>query len=194
MVQYSTMLFYSLRKESNNMNDKQAQIEGMLYTHKIAMLSKVLWKNAESDWQSWLKKSGIAMNEHLILLTLYAFGRATISDISKYGVMHVSTAYNFAKRLEQQELLNMEKDHNDKRNTYITLTDKGKALVDEIFAHYDEAQNKIFNASKEFQNEMFHLPSFSDVHYLVAKLHGKDFINDVNLCQSHIRENLLDEQ
>lgn len=83
------------------------------------------------------------MNEHLILLTLYAFGRATISDISKYGVMHVSTAYNFAKRLEQQALLNMEKDHNDKRNTYITLTDKGKALVDEIFEQYDETQNKI---------------------------------------------------
>ncbi|EGQ0298630.1 HTH-type transcriptional regulator Hpr [Staphylococcus pseudintermedius] len=176
------------------MNDRQAQIEGMLYTHKIAMLSKVLWKNAESDWQRWLKKSGIAMNEHLILLTLYAFDRATISDISKYGVMHVSTAYNFAKRLEQQALLNMEKDHNDKRNTYITLTDKGKALVDEIFEQYDETQNKIYNASKDFQTEMFHLPSFSDVHYLVAKLHGKDFINDVNLCQSHIRENLLDEQ
>ncbi|WQC59266.1 hypothetical protein U0486_08265 [Staphylococcus pseudintermedius] len=40
------------------MNDRQAQIEGMLYTHKIAMLSKVLWKNAESDWQRWLKKIG----------------------------------------------------------------------------------------------------------------------------------------
>lgn len=47
--------FYSLRKESSIMNDRQAQIEGMLYTHKIAMLSKVLWKNAESDWQRWLK-------------------------------------------------------------------------------------------------------------------------------------------
>ncbi|ARJ50099.1 HTH-type transcriptional regulator Hpr [Staphylococcus lutrae] len=175
------------------MNTKRAQIEGMLYTHKIAMLSKVIWKNAESDWQGWLKRSDITMNEHLILLTLYAFERATISDISKYGVMHVSTAFNFAKRLEQQELLKLEKDKHDKRNTYITLTDKGKQLVLEIFDHYEESNNNIYNASKEFQREMFHLPSFSDAHYLVSKLQGKDFINDVNSCQESLRKNLLDE-
>ncbi|WP_281198926.1 HTH-type transcriptional regulator Hpr [Staphylococcus schleiferi] len=176
------------------MKQKQQQIEGMLYTHKIAMLSKVLWKNAEIDWQAWLRKSDITMNEHLILLTIYAFERATISDISKYGVMHVSTAFNFAKRLEQQELLSLKKDTSDKRNTFIVLTEKGKQLVEEIFDQYDESKNHIFNVSKQYKDEMFHLPNFSDAHYLVSKLQGKEFIDDVNLCQENLRKNLLDEQ
>lgn len=188
------MLFYSLRKEQLIMKHKQQQIEGMLYTHKIAMLSKVLWKNAESDWQAWLRKSDITMNEHLILLTIYAFERATISDISKYDVMHVSTAFNFAKRLEQQELLSLKKDTSDKRNTFIVLTEKGKQLVEEIFDQYDESKNHIFNVSKQYKDEMFHLPNFSDAHYLVSKLQGKEFIDDVNLCQENLRKNLLDEQ
>ncbi|MCS4487160.1 hypothetical protein [Staphylococcus americanisciuri] len=37
------------------MTDKQNQIESMLYTHKAAMLAKVIWKSAENDWQAWLK-------------------------------------------------------------------------------------------------------------------------------------------
>ncbi|WP_241955419.1 hypothetical protein [Staphylococcus chromogenes] len=63
------------------MTAKQKQIESILFTHKAAMLSKVIWKNAERDWQNWLRKSGITMNEHLILMTIYAFDRVTISDI-----------------------------------------------------------------------------------------------------------------
>ncbi|AJC95860.1 HTH-type transcriptional regulator Hpr [Staphylococcus hyicus] len=174
------------------MTDKQKQIESILFTHKAAMLSKVIWKNAERDWQNWLRKSGITMNEHLILMTIYAFGRVTISDISRYGVMHVSTAYNFAKRLEQQGLLTLEKDTNDKRNTYIHLTDNGKKLIEEIFEQYNIDNNTVYQASEQFSEEMFHKPNFSDAHYLVAKMHGKDFIDDVNACHNHLRKHLLD--
>ena len=174
------------------MTDKQKQIESILFTHKAAMLSKVIWKNAERDWQNWLRKSGITMNEHLILMTIYAFGRVTISDISRYGVMHVSTAYNFAKRLEQQGFLTLEKDTNDKRNTYIHLTDNGTKLIEEIFEQYNIENNTVYQASEQFSSEMFHKPNFSDAHYLVAKMHGKDFIDDVNACHNHLRKHLLD--
>ncbi|QLK86338.1 HTH-type transcriptional regulator Hpr [Staphylococcus sp. 17KM0847] len=174
------------------MTDKQQQIESMLYTHRAAMLSKVIWKNAENDWQAWLKKSGITMNEHLILMTIYAFKKVTISDISRYGVMHVSTAYNFAKRLETQGLLKLEKDTHDKRNTFIILTDEGHELVEHIFEQYDMADNSIYQAAQQFYDEMFHLPSFSDAHYLVSHLQGKGFLEGINKSHDHLRQNLLD--
>lgn len=176
------------------MSEKQKQIESILFTHKAAMLSKVIWKNAERDWQKWLRKSGITMNEHLILMTIFAFDCVTISDISRYGVMHVSTAYNFAKRLEQQGLLTLEKDTHDKRNTFIHLTDKGTVLIENIFEQYNIDNNSVYQASEQFSSEMFHKPNFSDAHYLVAKIHGKDFIDDVNACHDHLRKHLLDAE
>lgn len=187
------MLFIQLKGDSR-MTDKQHQIESILYTHKAAMLSKVIWKNAENDWQAWLKKSGITMNEHLILMTIYAFKKVTISDISRYGVMHVSTAYNFAKRLESQELLKLEKDTNDKRNTFIVLTEAGHSLVEDIFDQYDMSHNSIYRVAQEYNNEMFQFPSFSDEHYLVSQLQGKAFLDGINQCHDHLRENLLDEK
>ncbi|MBI5975791.1 HTH-type transcriptional regulator Hpr [Staphylococcus canis] len=173
--------------------DRKERIESMLFTHKIAILSKIIWKNAENDWQRWLKKSGITINEYVILMTIYAHDRVKITDISKQGVMHVSTAFNFAKRLEQQGLLIFEKDTTDKRNTFLILTQKGKSFVEQVFDQYDVSQNSIYEAAKSFEDEMFHLPSFSDVHYLVSKLYGRYFINDLHESHKNIKKNLLDD-
>ncbi|REH86920.1 HTH-type transcriptional regulator Hpr [Staphylococcus felis] len=174
------------------MNNKE-RIETMLYTQKIALLSKIIWKNAENDWQYWLKKSGITINEYMILITVYAYERITITDISKQGVMHVSTAFNFAKRLEQQNLLVLEKDVYDKRNTFLKLTHDGKEFVEQTLNHYDEEYNSIYKASKAFEKEMFHLPHFNDMHYLVSKLHGRHFIDELHICHEQIKNKLLDD-
>ncbi|MGV3244292.1 HTH-type transcriptional regulator Hpr [Staphylococcus sp. 11261D007BR] len=174
--------------------DKKERIESLLYSHRIALLSKIIWKNAEKDWQYWLKKSGITINEYLILATIYAYERATITEISKPGVIHVSTAFNFSKRLEQQNLLKFEKDSNDKRNTYLSLTEKGKNVVEDVFDQYEEDNNSIFKAFETLKEEISHLPHFSDAHYLVSKLQGREFLYDLKDCHDKLQKNLLDEE
>ena len=42
--------------------------------------------------------------------------------------MHVSTAFNFSKKLEERGLLKFSKKENDKRNTYIQLTEEGEDI------------------------------------------------------------------
>lgn len=78
------------------------------------------------DWQQWIKPYDLNINEHHILWIAYHLKGASISDVAKFGVMHVSTAFNFSKKLEERELLRFSKRENDKRNTYIQLTDKGE--------------------------------------------------------------------
>src|SRR6185312_8019876 len=97
--------------------------ESMLFSQRMAQLSKALWKSIERDWQNWIKPYGLNINEHHILWISYHLKGSSISDIAKFGVMHVSTAFNFSKKLEERGLLQFSKKENDKRNTYIQLTD-----------------------------------------------------------------------
>src|SRR5574342_1223149 len=103
--------------------------EAMLFSQRIAQLSKALWKSVEKDWQQWIKPFDLNINEHHILWIAYHLNGASISDIAKFGVMHVSTAFNFSKKLEERGLLVFSKKVEDKRNTYIELTEKGKNIL-----------------------------------------------------------------
>ena len=71
--------------------------EAMIFSQRVAQMSKALWKAVEKDWQSWIKPYNLNINEHHILWISYHLKGATISEIAKFGVMHVSTAFNFSK-------------------------------------------------------------------------------------------------
>ncbi len=71
--------------------------EAMLFSQRVAQLSKALWKSIEKDWQQWIKPFDLNINEHHILWIAYHLKGASISEIAKFGVMHVSTAFNFRK-------------------------------------------------------------------------------------------------
>ena len=103
--------------------------EAMLYSQRIAQLSKALWKAVERDWQTWIKPFDLNINEHHILWISFHLKGASISDVAKFGVMHVSTAFNFSKKLEERGLLKFSKRDDDKRNTYVELTEAGTVLI-----------------------------------------------------------------
>ena len=73
--------------------------EAMIFNQRVAQMSKALWKAVEKDWQKWIKPYELNINEHHILWIAFHLEGATISDIAKFGVMHVSTAFNFSKKL-----------------------------------------------------------------------------------------------
>ena len=53
----------------------------------------------------WIKPYDLNINEHHILTIAYHLKGASISEIAKFGVMHVSTAFNFSKKLEERGYL-----------------------------------------------------------------------------------------
>lgn len=150
--------------------------EAMLYSQRIAQLSKALWKAVEKDWQVWIKPYDLNINEHHILWISYHLEGATISDVAKFGVMHVSTAFNFSKKLEERGLLSFSKKDTDKRNTYVDVTPKGKVLLEEMYEKYHDTPHAVIEGSVPIKELYGKFPEFMDVMTVIRNIYGEDFM------------------
>ncbi|WP_422392249.1 HTH-type transcriptional regulator Hpr [Niallia oryzisoli] len=159
------------------MEEKEYTIkEALLFSQRIGQLSKALWKSIEKDWQQWIKPYDLNINEHHILWIAYHLNGASISDVAKFGVMHVSTAFNFSKKLEERGFLQFSKKENDKRNTYIQLTEKGENIFLEILEAYDPAENAAYTSSLPLKDIYGKFPEMLEVMAIVRNIYGDDFM------------------
>jgi MarR family transcriptional regulator, protease production regulatory protein HPr len=150
--------------------------EAIIFSQRMAQLSKALWKAIEKDWQQWIKPYDLNINEHHILWISYHLKGASISDVAKFGVMHVSTAFNFSKKLEERELLEFSKRDNDKRNTYIQLTDKGEKILLELMKNYKPETHSIFQGVAPLKELYGKFPEMIEMMSVVRNIYGNDFM------------------
>ncbi|REB04724.1 HTH-type transcriptional regulator Hpr [Sporosarcina sp. BI001-red] len=150
--------------------------EAMIYTQRLAQMSKALWKAVEKDWQQWIKPYDLNINEHHILWIAYHLQGATISDIAKFGVMHVSTAFNFSKKLEQRGYLKFFKKEDDRRNTYVLVTDIGEELIKEMTENYFVSDHSILDGSLPIKNIYGKFPEFLEIMSVIRNVYGEDFM------------------
>ncbi len=159
------------------MSEKQYSMkEAMLFSQRIAQLSKALWKSIEKDWQQWLKPFDLNINEHHILWIAYHLNGASISDVAKFGVMHVSTAFNFSKKLEERGLLTFSKKENDKRNTYIQLTHEGEEIFLRLMESYHPSGNAAFVGALPLRDLYGKFPDIIEMMAIVRNIYGEDFM------------------
>jgi len=151
--------------------------EAMLYSQRIAQLSKALWKAVEKDWQSWIKPYDLNINEHHVLQIANNLKGASISDIAKFGVMHVSTAFNFSKNLEERGLLSFSKRDDDKRNTYVELTEKGQSLLLELYENFNQTRHSVVEGSEPLKEMYGKFPQFLELIALIRNIYGDDFMD-----------------
>ncbi|AYC30171.1 HTH-type transcriptional regulator Hpr [Paenisporosarcina cavernae] len=150
--------------------------EAMLYSQRIAQLAKALWKAVEKDWQLWIKPYDLNINEHHILWISYHLKGASISDVAKFGVMHVSTAFNFSKKLEERGLLTFSKRDDDKRNTYVELTPQGESLLLDMIANYHDTPHSVIEGSLPIKELYGRFPDFMEVMAVIRNIYGEDFM------------------
>lgn len=155
--------------------------EAILFSHRMTQLSKALWKAIEKDWRAWVKPHGLNINEHHILWILYEKNGTTISDLSNHGAMHVSTAFNFSKKLEERELISFSKNDDDKRNTYLSLTEDGDTLFKETLRTFNPYEHAILNAMEPFQNIYGSMPEFKEVSAIIRELYDIDYDLDTSI-------------
>ncbi|MFJ7728037.1 HTH-type transcriptional regulator Hpr [Neobacillus sp. NPDC097160] len=159
------------------MTEKQYSMkEAMIFSQRITQLSKALWKSIEKDWQQWIKPYDLNINEHHILWIAYHLNGASISDVAKFGVMHVSTAFNFSKKLEERGLLKFSKKENDKRNTYIQLTDKGEEILLQSMETYEPNDNAAFSGALPLRELYGKFPDIIEMMAIVRNIYGEDFM------------------
>lgn len=159
------------------MTEKQYSMkEALLFSQRIAQLSKALWKSIEKDWQQWIKPFDLNINEHHILWIAYHLHGASISDVAKFGVMHVSTAFNFSKKLEERGLLKFSKKENDKRNTYIELTAEGEKILLTLMETYEPTGHAAFSGALPLRNLYGKFPDIIEMMAIVRNIYGDDFM------------------
>ncbi|AMA63505.1 MAG: HTH-type transcriptional regulator Hpr [Kurthia gibsonii] len=151
--------------------------EAMIYSQRIAHLSKALWKAVEKDWQAWIKPYDLNINEHHVLCIASNLEGASISDIAKFGVMHVSTAFNFSKNLEERGLLSFSKRDDDKRNTYVEITEKGQALLQDLNDNYDKTNHTVVDGSLPLKEMYGKFPQYLELMAVIRNIYGDDFMD-----------------
>ncbi|WP_078410331.1 HTH-type transcriptional regulator Hpr [Priestia abyssalis] len=167
--------------------------EALLFNQKVMYLSKALWRSIEKDWEQWIKPYNLTINEHHILLTAYQLKGASISEIAKFAVMHISTAFNFSRKLEKQGYLRFSKKENDRRNTYIQLTEKGEELLLEIFQDYAPIQNTVFNGALPLKKVYGRFPDMIELMSVVRHIYGHDFMDIFERTLKNIENEFVDE-
>lgn len=156
--------------------EKYSMKEAMIFSQRVAQMSKALWKAVEKDWQQWIKPYNLNINEHHILWISYHLKGATISEIAKFGVMHVSTAFNFSKKLEERGYLQFYKKEDDRRNTYVSVTDAGETLILEMNKNYYDTDHGILDGSLPIKQLHGKFPEFLEVMSVVRNIYGEDFM------------------
>jgi len=176
------------------MSEKQYSMkEAMLFSQRIAQLSKALWKSIEKDWQQWIKPFDLNINEHHILWIAYHLNGASISDVAKFGVMHVSTAFNFSKKLEERGLLKFSKKENDKRNTYIQLTDEGEDILLRLMETYEPSGNAVFSGALPLRELYGKFPDIIEMMAIVRNIYGDDFMEIFERSFQNIESEFVEE-
>lgn len=175
------------------MRDDTTIQEAILYSHKMAQLSKALWKMIEKDWQQWIKPFHLNINEHHILWIAHHLKGASVSEISKFGVMHVSTAFNFSKKLEERGLLSFSKRENDKRNTYIQLTDEGEELLLETMKSYNPENNSVIRGSMPLKDIYGKYPELIELISMVREIYGDEYMEILDRSMTNIESEFQKE-
>jgi len=176
------------------MTEKQYSMkEAMLFSQRIAQLSKALWKSIEKDWQQWIKPFDLNINEHHILWIAYHLNGASISDVAKFGVMHVSTAFNFSKKLEERGLLQFSKKENDKRNTYIQLTAEGEDILLKLMETYNPDGNAVFTGALPLRELYGKFPDIIEMMAIVRNIYGNDFMEIFERSFHNIESEFVEE-
>ncbi|KAF0823942.1 transcriptional regulator Hpr [Cytobacillus firmus] len=175
------------------MSDKAISIkEAMIFSQRVAQLSKALWKSIEKDWQQWIKPYDLNINEHHILWIAYHLNGASISDVAKFGVMHVSTAFNFSKKLEERGFLQFSKKESDKRNTYIKLTEDGEKVLLSLMETYSPEKNAVFSGAMPLRELYGKFPDIIEIMTIVRNIYGDDFMEIFEKSFANL-ENQFDE-
>ncbi|WP_100330527.1 HTH-type transcriptional regulator Hpr [Bacillus xiapuensis] len=158
-------------------NHSYSMKEALIFSQRMAQLSKALWKAVEKDWQNWIKPYDLNINEHHILWIAYHLNGASISDVARFGVMHVSTAFNFSKKLEERGFLQFSKKENDKRNTYVQITEKGEQTLLALMESYDPRNNSVFKSTAPLRDLFGKFPDLMEVMAIIKNIYGSDFMD-----------------
>jgi len=96
-----------------------------------------------------IKEGGLTVSQFSVLEVLYHKGALKVQEIIEKTLSTGGNMTVVIENLVKDDLVMRFKDPEDKRVNLISITDKGKALIDSIFPSHIENINEIFNVLTE---------------------------------------------
>ena len=97
------------------------------------------------DLKKTLKKYPINATEFSVMEFLYSKGEKSIQEIRDRILLASGSATYVVDNLERKEYVRRIVNQNDRRVTYIKLTETGKDLINDIFPMHKKNTKNIFN-------------------------------------------------
>ena len=118
---------------------------------EIAMLIKEIYANTMGIVSENLKESGFTNQQIMVIKLIAHNGQVTISQLCDEMFLAKGTVSGIVKSLEEAGYVKKIKNEEDKRNTYVTFSDKGMEFAkkfrndinksfDEIFRNFTEEE------------------------------------------------------
>ena len=92
--------------------------------------AEIFMTHSMREWVRFVKSSGLSMPQFSTLMRLYYNGGCGISEISANLDVTAPAASQMVDRLVQMGLLERGEDPNDRRAKQVTLSAKGRALIE----------------------------------------------------------------
>lgn len=121
---------------------------------EIAMLIKEVYANTVGVISESLKDSDLTYQQGMVIKLIAHNGQVNISKICDEMSLSKGTVSGIVTRLEALGYIKKIKDENDKRNTYVTFSDKGLKFARQFRNTINESFDKVFeNFSQEELSE-----------------------------------------
>lgn len=120
---------------------------------EIAMLIKEIYSSTMGIVSESLKDSGLTHQQIMIIKLIAHSGQVTISKLCDEMHLAKGTVSGIVSRMESMGYIEKIKNDEDKRNTYITFSYKGKEFAKEFRKTINDSFDKIFENFTEEEVE-----------------------------------------
>ncbi|NFO05400.1 MarR family transcriptional regulator [Clostridium botulinum] len=111
---------------------------------KIAMLIKEIYSSTVGAVSCGLKEIGLTHQQIMVIKLIAHNKKVNISELCEEMSLSKGTVSGIVTRLESLGYLKKIKLENDKRNTYVTFSDKGLEFAKEYRNKINESFDKVF--------------------------------------------------
>lgn len=111
---------------------------------EIAMLIKEIYSSTMNVVSDSLKGSGLTHQQIMVIKLIAHNGRVNISQLCSEMSLSKGTVSGIISRLEEAGYVIKIKNEEDKRNTYVAFSDKGKEFANSFRSKINESFDKIF--------------------------------------------------
>lgn len=100
------------------------------FTHILREWAEVFMRRSMRDFTRFTKESGLSMPQVSVLLRLHYRGACGISELGEYLTVTNAAASQMIDKLVGMGLLERSEDASDRRAKQVTLTARGRELID----------------------------------------------------------------